>query len=146
MGDPTDHNSVVVVLDSRRVMEAWPSGARLRSLSIYSNHYVVYGWPRTLTGEQSRALVTAARSLDGARYGVADYVAARLHGGCLRRLVHRRMSNPRRFFPARFAAETYRRAGLAALVPDVAAPTLAQFGDLFINGDWEMRVPAIQYA
>lgn len=145
LGDHTDHNSVIVVVDRRRVMETWPSGARLRPLSQYTDEYVIYGWPRTLTSDQGTAVAKAALSLDGARFGVADYLAARLaRGGSRRAAVRHRLGDPHRLLPSRFVTETYRRAGLR-IMPDGLVPTLAQVGELFMSSGWEMWVPAAQY-
>ncbi|MEW9530763.1 hypothetical protein [Microbispora sp. NPDC049125] len=148
-GEVTHYTHAFIALGGGKIMEPWPSGARISDISAYSDEYVAYGWPLGLTSEQRDDLVSVALSLDGACHGLSDYAALALtRRGVGPDRLHRRVRSGDRMVPARFVAEVYAR----ALVPLLEGKephevTLEDLGTLFMTSEsWALHVPAAYYA
>ncbi|MFF4777526.1 hypothetical protein ACFY05_32185 [Microtetraspora fusca] len=146
-GESTRYTHAVIVLDRVRIIEPWPSGVRISHRDDYAGEYVAYGWPGTLSGAQGDAIASAALSLDGTRYGMADYLALMLvRMGARSVRARRRVSSTGRLLPAQFVVEAYRRAGVDLLEGrSQYEATLDDLGNLFLSDSWELRVPAVRF-
>ncbi|MFB9880827.1 hypothetical protein ACFFMN_22995 [Planobispora siamensis] len=147
VGESTAHNHAFIVIDSERIVEAWPSGARISALADYAYDYVMYGWRLGLSAGQRDALAQAALSLHGIGYGLVDYLALSVSRMRLPWIgAMRRVASPHHLLPAQFVAAVYHRAQVE-LMPGEPDVTLAGLGDLWMTSrDWALHVPATHYA
>lgn len=148
LGESTHYNHTFVVIGDNRAIEPWPTGARIITLDEFDGEDVAYGWLSGLSDRQRESVATAALSLRGIGYGLADYIAlSAARAGSRHRRVIQRMHDPNRLLPAQFVDEAYRLAGVY-LLPDRAAHdvSLDQLGELFLTStEWELRVPCTLY-
>lgn len=77
----SNYEHAFIVIDSDRLVEAEPGGARVRSLDEYADTNVTYSdW--SLTGKQQMLVVNTAISLIDTPYSILDYLSlilVRLH-------------------------------------------------------------------
>ena len=75
VGDGSRYTHAFIVLDDGTVMEAMPSGARIRTLDHAQSHEpIAYSWALPLTDQQRANIVREARACEGIRYGFSAYL------------------------------------------------------------------------
>lgn len=140
VGDGSRYTHAFVVLDDGTVMEAMPSGARIRSLEHALTHQpIAFSWAIELTDEQRNLIVGQARVLEGTRYGFSAYLhlaLARL--GIRWPWLIRYLRRNGRMICSQMVDEVYRRSGIR-LFDDDRAPhdvTPGDLANLLIERDW----------
>ena len=140
VGDGSRYTHAYVVLNDGKVMEAMPSGARVRSLAHAKTHHpTAYSWPIHLTDEQRQLIVAQACVLEGTKYGFAAYLHLVLSRVGIRwPWLVRYMRRNGRMICSQLVDEVYRRAGIK-LFDDDRAPhdvTPGDLANLLIEKDW----------
>lgn len=141
IGDASRYTHAFVVLDDDTVMEAMPSGARIRTLDHAETHEpIAYSWAVELTDEQRMLIVQQARVLEGARYGFSAYLHLALSRFGIRwPWLIRYLRRNGRFICSQLVDEVYNRAGVR-LFEDGRAPhdvTPGDLANLLIERDWK---------
>lgn len=140
VGDASRYTHAFVVLDDDTVMEAMPSGARIRSLDHAETHRpIAYSWAITLTDQQRALIVGQARVLEGTRYGFSAYLHLALSRLGIRwPWLIRYLRRNGRMICSQLVDEVYRRSGIR-LFDDGRAPhdvTPGDLANLLIERDW----------
>lgn len=133
--EPSTFTHAVIVLDGWTAMEPWPSGARHIGLEEFDDVPITYIMP-SFGGRERRAIIEAARSLDGTPYGIRDYQALALwRSGWRGKRVARTVTDTGRLLPAQFVAEAYRRAGVPLFTDrHVMDVTIGDLSSLLLRG------------
>lgn len=144
VGDGSKYTHAFIVLDDGTVMEAMPSGARIRPLadSLDRPAPIAFSWAVPLTAPQRAAIVAEARACEGVRYGFSAYlhlVLSRLgiRWGWLVRYLER----SGRMICSQLVDHAYARAGVQ-LFDDGRAPfdvTPGDLANLLIERSWPSR-------
>lgn len=74
-----DYEHAFLVLPEGQLIEADPSGTRIRPLSDYAHTQVLYVCPPDLTQQQRQAICVASRHYIGVPYSFLDYAAIAVH-------------------------------------------------------------------
>ncbi|BFP50080.1 hypothetical protein KCMC57_64480 (plasmid) [Kitasatospora sp. CMC57] len=120
-----------VVLPGGRLIEAMPSGARIRPLADYDGKHVLYVAPAGLTYSHRVLIAETAAAYEGVGYSFADYLAL-----ALRRLripapgLRRFIASTRHMICSQLADQAYTDAGVQ-LFADGRWPGWVTPGDLF---------------
>lgn len=144
LGDASRYTHAGIVLDDGLVLEAMPSGARIRPLAdVLARRPLAFSWCIALTPVQRADIVAQAWALRGARYGFSCYLHLALTRVGIRwgRLVDHLERNDR-VICSQLVDLAYRRAG-AGLFDDGRAPFEVTPGDLahrLIERDWRTTV------
>jgi hypothetical protein len=140
VGDGSRYTHAFVVLDDDTVMEAMPSGARIRTLDHAKTHEpIAYSWAIPLTDEQRTLIVGQARVLEGTRYGFTAYLHLALSRFGIRwPWLIRHLRRNGRMICSQLVDEVYRRAGIKLFTDDRAAHdvTPGDLANLLIERDW----------
>jgi hypothetical protein len=131
VGDASRYTHAFVVLDDGTVMEAKPSGARIRPLGhAHTRTGTAYSWAIPLTDEQRAAIVAEARACNGVRYGFSAYLHLALSRFGIRRpWLIRYLERNGRMICSQLVDAVYTRAGVQ-LFDDGRAPFDVTPGDL----------------
>ena len=73
VGDASRYTHAFIVLDDGTVMEAMPSGARIRPLGP-AHSPIAFSWVIPLTDDRRARIVAEARACEGVRYGFSAYL------------------------------------------------------------------------
>jgi cell wall-associated NlpC family hydrolase len=144
IGDASRYTHAGIVLDDGTVMEAMPSGARIRSLEHGLSHEpIAFSWALDLTDEQAARVVAEARALEGVRYGFSAYLHLALARFGIRwPWLIRRLERNGRLYCSQLVDEVYRRAGVH-LFTDGRAPfdvTPGDLANLLIERYWRQHL------
>jgi len=131
IGDASRYTHAFVVLDDGTVMEAMPSGARIRSLDHALMHQpIAFSWAIPLTAEQRAAIVAEARACERVRYGFSAYLHLALSRLGIRwGWLIRHLERNGRMICSQLVDHVYARAGVQ-LFDDRRAPFDVTPGDL----------------
>ena len=131
VGDASRYTHAFVVLDDGTVMEAMPSGARIRSLEHGLSHFpIAFSWAIPLTDAQRAAIVREARACVGVRYGFSAYLHLALSRFGVRwPWLMRYLERNGRMICSQLVDAVYARAGVQ-LFDDGRAPFDVTPGDL----------------
>lgn len=143
VGDASRYTHAFVVLSGDTVMEAMPSGARVRTFDHARTHQpIAYSYAIPLTDEQREAIVREALACKGVRYGFSAY----LHLALSRFGIHwpwliRYLKRNGRMICSQLVDHVYTRAGVQ-LFDDGRAPfdvTPGDLANLLIERYWNER-------
>jgi uncharacterized protein YycO len=79
LDDEVPYQHAFIVLPGSLLIEAMPGGAKVRPLSTYDDHDVLYVSPAGLTDAQRKAISDCALKYRGVPYSFLDYLAIALH-------------------------------------------------------------------
>jgi len=131
VGDASRFTHAFIVLDDGTVMEAMPSGARIRTLDHAETHHpIAFSWAIELTVDERTRIVEEARACEGVRYGFSAYLHLALSRlGVRWSWLIRHLEHNGRAICSQLVDDVYRRAGVQ-LFDDGRAPFDVTPGDL----------------
>jgi len=143
VGDASRFTHAFIVLDDGTVMEAMPSGARIRTLDHAETHQpIAFSWAIVLTDAQRAAVVAEARACEGTRYGFSAYLHLALSRlGVRWPWLIRHLERNGRAICSQLVDDVYRRAGVQ-LFDDGRAPfdvTPGDLANLLIERSWQRQ-------
>jgi hypothetical protein len=141
VGDASRYTHAFVVLDDGTVMEAMPSGARIRTLQHgLSHHPISFSWVIPLTDAERARIVAEARACEGVRYGFSAYLHLALSRFRIRwPWLVRYLNRNGRMICSQLVDAVYARAGVK-LFDDGRAPfdvTPGDLANLLIERYWQ---------
>lgn len=145
-GDASRYTHTFIVLDDGTVMEAMPSGARIRPLAHYAGRKHLGFLRIPITDAEGTRIVVAARALEHRGYGFLDYFALALLAVHIRpRLLRDFVRRSDRLICSQLCDLAYETAGLhlfadGRLNQDVTPGDLANLAVEVDWADWRARM------